>query len=118
MIAHIVLFSPKDGLNESEKRSLAQSVLNCVRSISTIKRATVGRSIVVDSGRARYFGHEAYEFAACLEFSTTEDLVSYLNHPMHQTLGRLFWEFCAKTTISEIEVVDLASNSALDMLVK
>lgn len=63
-------------------------------------------------------GHEAYEFAACLEFESAKELSAYLNHPLHQELGRLFWECCAKTTISEVELVNLDSESAIDTLVK
>lgn len=62
-------------------------------------------------------GHEAYEFAACLEFHSGKELAAYLNHPLHQELGRMFWECCAKTTISEVELVDLNSESTIDKLV-
>ena len=118
MIAHIVLFSPKPDLEESTKRSFAQSVIDCCKSIPHVRRASIGRRTVVNAGYDRNLGHDAYEFAAYLEFDSSGELTSYLNHPMHQELGRLFWECCAKTTIAEVELVDLNIESIVDELVQ
>lgn len=117
MIAHIVLFSPKDHLDLSMKRSLAQSVINTCRSISSIHRAVVGRSVAIQAGYDRFFGDKTYDFAAVLEFKERKDLVAYLNHPLHEELGKLFWEACERTTISEVEWFDLEDPNSIDALV-
>lgn len=102
MIAHIVLFSPKAQLNMAERLAFAQTVLDVCSAISAISRFRVGRRIDVDPGYVRSFGQETYEFAAVLEFESQADLVRYLQDPEHHRLGRLFWESCDRTVVSEV----------------
>ena len=51
-------------------------------------------------------GDKTYEFAAVLEFQDEAALTGYLQHPMHHELGRLFWENCERTVVSEVEYLD------------
>jgi hypothetical protein len=51
-------------------------------------------------------GETTYEFAAVLEFQDAAALTGYLQHPMHHELGRLFWDNCEKTVVSEVEYLD------------
>lgn len=116
MIAHIVLFQPKTGLTMAERRSFARSVARMCLSSPWIVRSTVGRRTTIDAGYDRIFGDTTYEFAAVLEFDGPESAVSYLASPDHAELGRLFWECCERTVVTEIDVVDLSSESAVDLL--
>jgi hypothetical protein len=78
----------------------------CFRSIASIARVVVGRRAHVDAGYTREFGEQTYEFAAVLEFKNRAGLIDYLRHPLHHELGRMFWESCERTVISEVEMHD------------
>jgi hypothetical protein len=106
MIIHLVLFNPKPGLSDAQSRLFAQSVGEAFRSIDCIERVRLGPRISVDPGYVRLFGDKTYQFVAILEFPDRAALVAYLQHPRHQVLGRLFWEACESTIVSEHEMVD------------
>jgi hypothetical protein len=107
MIAHIVLFEPKPGLDSSKKLAFAQSVLDLCRAVPSVKRISLGKRVDVDPGYARSLGDTTYRYAAILEFEHTDGLVSYLRDPKHDALGRLFWEYCERAIVSEVDWVDL-----------
>jgi hypothetical protein len=117
VIAHIVLFTPKAGLNTEDMRSFAQAILRTCSDIPQVKRAIVGRNADIDAGYARNFGDKTYKYAAVLEFESKDDLVSYLKHPSHQALGRQFWQHCEATVIMEVEFAYASSPDADDLLV-
>ena len=117
MISHIVLFEPKPDVTKEQIKSFAQQFALVIESIPSIKRATVGKSIHVDTGTARNFGDQTYSFAAVMEFADREGLVEYLNHPAHRELGRLFWLSCKGTIVSEVEGVDAKSADVAHFLV-
>lgn len=116
MIAHIVLFTPKSDLPVESIRSFELQMGDCFRSIDTIARVSVGRRTAVDAGYGRYFGEQTYEFAAILEFKDPAGLANYLNHPLHHELGRMFWERCERTVISECEMYDGRDPNLPDLL--
>ena len=106
MIAHVVLFNPKADLTAERMQTFTKSMGECFRSIDHIRRATVGREAQVDPGYARSFGDKTYQFAAILEFDDEAGLIAYLRHPRHEELGRLFWECCDSTIVSEHQIID------------
>lgn len=104
MIQHIVLFTPKPGLPAAERRRFAEAALDTLAGSPDIQRFTLGRRVEVDAGYPRSFGDAAYAFAAVLEFADRGALVRYLTSPRHAELGRLFWELCERTVVTEVEV--------------
>ncbi len=56
-------------------------------------------------------GDKTYEFAAVLEFEDESRLVTYLTSPMHEELGRLFWQYCESAVVSEVESVGLGEEA-------
>ena len=116
MIAHIVLFEPKSGLDQSQKLAFAQSVIETCKSIESIKRISVGRSVEIDPGYARSIGDTTYKYAAVLEFGSADGLVGYLNDPKHDVLGRLFWQYCERAVISEVEWIEVDAADAASKL--
>lgn len=116
MIAHIVLFEPKPSIDTASKRLFAQTVVESLRSIASIKRVRIGRSVSVDPGYDRSMGDTTYQFAAILEFEDHDALMAYLTHPRHQELGRTFWLNCDRTVISEVEMADPHDESVVDLL--
>lgn len=116
MIAHIVLFTPKQDLTNEERRSFASSVIEALRTIPSVSRYTLGKRISVNSGYERSFGDMTYDRSAVLEFAGTEELVAYLNHPLHHRLGELFWKYCADTVVVEVETPPEDFDQSVDFL--
>jgi hypothetical protein len=113
VIQHIVLFTPKPGLDHNQRRAFAGTTMKTLGHSPDIARFTVGRRVNVDAGYDRSFGSEPYEDAAVLEFVDREGLVRYLRSADHEVLGRLFWESCERTVVSEVTVVDANDVDAL-----
>ena len=91
MISHVVLFRPRATLSADERHSLVASLRGAVEGIAEIKRATIGRRLLL--GRPGYETQmaEHYEYSAILEFDSEADLRSYLDHPAHTDLGKLLF---------------------------
>lgn len=61
-------------------------------------------------------GDSTYSLAAVLEFNDRARLIEYLRHPLHEALGREFWEVSRSTVVVEVES-RLASEWRVDELV-
>ena len=118
VISHIVLFTPKEGLTAGQTLLFAQQLQLTMFSVPSVRRATVGRRVDVDSGSTRSFGDTAYQFSAVVEFDGISGLIEYLAHPLHRELGRLFWEYCSATAILEVDSVDAKTGAVVDLLVR
>ena len=91
MVAHVVLFKPKPGLDTAARQRLARGFEHALRDIPTIRRAQVGRRILHGRPYEQLMTVD-YEYAAIIEFDNVADLKAYLAHPAHDTLGALFFE--------------------------
>ena len=91
MVAHVVLFKPKPGLDAGVRQRLAAAFEGALREIPSIRRAHVGRRIRHGRPYEQLMTVD-YEYAAILEFDTLEDLKAYLAHGAHDALGALFFE--------------------------
>ena len=91
MISHIVLFRPKSSLSAGERRALIDSLERAVSGIPTIKRANIGKRVLLNRPGYETQMAEHYEYSAILEFETEADLRAYLDHPAHVDLGRLLF---------------------------
>jgi hypothetical protein len=114
VIAHIVLFEPKSTVSEGEREAFSAALKRAFSAIPGIERARVGRRISPDVEYALDLGHSTYKYAAVLEFADLGRLKSYLAHPAHQELGRLFWENCSSTVILDVEWVKSISDVQMD----
>ena len=110
MIQHIVLFNAKSDLSMASRGLFAQTALGVLRRSPHLGRFTVGRRVALDAGYERSFGDKTYEYAAVLEFANAEALIGYLNSADHGELGRLFWEMCESTVVTEVEVEVSSAN--------
>jgi hypothetical protein len=88
MISHIVLFRPRATLSDSERAELIASLQAAVSGIPTIRRATIGKRILLDRPGYETQMAEHYEYSAILEFESEADLRAYLDHPAHVDLGK------------------------------
>jgi hypothetical protein len=91
VIAHIVLFRPRATLTADERQTLVNALRGAVEGIPQIKRATIGRRILLNRPGYETQMAEHYEYSAILEFESEADLRAYLDHPSHNDLGRLLF---------------------------
>ena len=91
MIAHIVLFRPRATLTADQRQTLVNALRAAVEGIPQVKRATIGRRILLNRPGYETQMAEHYEYSAILEFESEADLRAYLDHPSHNDLGRLLF---------------------------
>ncbi len=91
MISHVVLFRPRPALTEADRNALIAALRHAVSGIPTIRRATIGKRILLNRPGYETQMAEHFEYSAILEFDSETDLRAYLDHPAHVDLGnRLF----------------------------
>lgn len=88
MIAHVVLFRPKSTLGAADRNALISALRDAVAGIASIRRAQIGKRILLNRPGYETQMAEDYEYAAILEFASEADLRAYLDHPAHVDLGR------------------------------
>jgi hypothetical protein len=105
MIAHVVLFEPRPDLTPGERAAFAASFEHALTSIPAVHRARVGMRR--NLGRA-YDAHNRCElsFVAIIEFASETDLLTYLDHPAHQELGRRFYETAETALVYDFELTE------------
>jgi hypothetical protein len=91
VIAHIVLFRPRATLTADQRKTLVNALRGAVEGIPQIRRATIGRRILLNRPGYESQMTEHYEYSAVLEFDSEADLRAYLDHPSHNALGRLLF---------------------------
>lgn len=116
MVVHVVFFTPKPEVGTDGLRLFAQSIQELLRQIPGVERALVGKALHVPPEYSRSMGETTYEFAAVLEFQSTQQLVEYLNHPAHRQLGRLFWDYCGAAVVMEAEMHDVLRSELADLV--
>lgn len=90
MIAHVVLFKPKDSLSPGDRSALAQALATAIEQIPSVRRAQVGRRVTHGRPYEQVMRVD-YTHVAILEFDDLEGLQAYLRHPAHEELARRFF---------------------------
>ena len=91
MISHVVLFRPRPTLTADQRLTLVTALGNAVEGIPQIKRASIGKRLLLNRPGYETQMAEHYEYSAILEFDSEADLRAYLDHPAHNELGRLLF---------------------------
>lgn len=99
MIAHIVLFEPKATTTDEAREAFLDAMKLAFREIPSVSRSMVSKRIAIGAGYESKIGDQTYSYASIVEFEGVEGLKAYLEHPLHQRLGQLFWENCDRTII-------------------
>jgi Stress responsive A/B Barrel Domain len=105
MIAHVVLFKPKRGLSTDERAAFVEALERSLTQIPVIKRASVGRRVVLGRDYDRQAGGD-YPFLAVLEFATEDDLRRYLDDPAHRSLGEQFYTKAEAALALDFELLE------------
>jgi hypothetical protein len=103
MIAHVVLFEPKATITEADRETFLDAMRSAFKEIPAVTRSMVAERRLIGAGYEAELGDTAYSYVSVVEFEGIQELKSYLDHPLHQRLGQLFWEYCERTTIIDAE---------------
>ena len=110
MISHVVLFRPRGTLTVTERATLIEALRAAVSGIPSIKRATIGKRLLLNRPGYETQMAEHFEYSAILEFDSEADLRNYLDHPAHVALGRLLF-----TAADAVLAYDFVSTSLSDL---
>ena len=91
MVSHIVLFRPRPSLTAGERQTLVAALRGAVEGIPQIRRATIGKRLLLNRPGYETQMAEHYEYSAILDFNSEADLRAYLDHPSHNELGKLLF---------------------------
>src|SRR5688572_18196818 len=109
MIAHIVLFRPKASLSDDARRALIAALQQAVSGIPSIRRATIGKRVLLNRPGYETQMAEHYEYSAILEFENESALRAYLDHPSHVDLGRMLFTAADAVLAYDFAAVDPAT---------
>ena len=91
MVAHVVLFKVRPGLDAEARQGLASAFERALREIPSIRRAQIGRRVTHGRPYEQLMTVD-YEYAAILEFDDVAGLKAYLADPAHEALGARFFD--------------------------
>jgi hypothetical protein len=104
MIVHVVLFSPKPDLSESDRRTLLDALSAAATGIPSIRRFRVGKRVKHSLPGYEQMMRDDYEFAVVIEFDDVAGLKAYLQHPAHAAAGHHFTASASKALAYDYEV--------------
>ena len=106
MIAHMILFTPRAGLGESERAHLLESLAQAVAAIPSIRRFRIGRRVTHGLPGYEQLMREDYQYAALLDFDDVEGLKAYLAHPAHGAVGKHFTVSADRSLAYDYEIME------------
>ena len=112
MIAHLVLYRPKPGLDAEARAEFVDALTAAHRDIPTIRRFTIGRRL---EGGPVYNGIAIpdFPFMALIEFDDVDGLRSYLAHPVHAGLGQVFRSSLDAALVFDFQTADAGEAQQL-----
>jgi hypothetical protein len=108
MISHVVLFRPKTSLSSDQRLALVTALRHAVSDIPSIKRAIIGKRVLLNRPGYETQMAEHYEYSAILEFENETALRAYLDHPSHVDLGRMLFTAADAVLAYDFAAVDPA----------
>ena len=114
MVTHIVMFRPRAGLTDAQRRRLADTMKAVMRDVPQLRRARFGQR--VRTGRPyEQLMRADYPYLALLEFDDQAALNAYMAHPVHERLGDVFFE-CFEDALMYDYMLD-EGDAAIEALV-
>ena len=114
MIAHVVIFRPRPGLSDTDRRDLADAFREALRDIPSIRRARIGRRVTHGRPYESLMGVD-YQYAAILEFDDLAGLEAYLEHPAHDALASRFFATFEEALMYDFDLKD-GTDGVADLL--
>ena len=103
VIAHVILFRPRPDVTLPERRAIIDAYAVALRDIPTIRRARVGRRVMVGRSYEDLMRTDL-PYAAILEFDDPDGLRAYLDHPAHQEMATRLFAAIAETLVYDFEM--------------
>lgn len=107
MIAHVVLFRPKNLLADDARDAFIDAIVTARRAIPSVRRFWVGRRLAGEVPSYRIPTAD-FPFAAVVEFDDRDGLVAYLRHPAHEALGAALHATVDAALVFDYEIGDAA----------
>lgn len=111
MILHLVLFTPRASVVDDEQDRFGRALERALTAIPTVVSYRIGRRIRF--GAAYETISATFEYCGVIEFADREGLATYLAHPAHDELGRLFYQTSAEAFAGDFDAVASAPAAAL-----
>ena len=104
-VSHIVLLRPKPSLTAVEREALLDAMRLAFTTIAEIRRVRIGKRRQLGRGYESLMT-EDYEFLCVIEFDDEAALKTYLDHPAHAELGKLFFVSAERALVYDYEMVE------------
>jgi len=111
MIVHVVLFSPRPDLSDSDRTALIAALESASKHIPSIKRLRIGKRVKHSLPGYEQMMRDDYEYAVIIEFDDVEGLKAYLQHPAHAAAGHHFTASASKALAYDYEVAESITHS-------
>lgn len=108
MIAHIILFEPREELDDTTRALFAEIVAKAATEIPSIRRFRIGTRVTHGLPGYEQTMKEHYGYAAVIEFDDADGLREYLRHPAHAALGHHFSASSKRALAYDFDLVDVA----------
>jgi stress responsive alpha/beta barrel protein len=115
MIVHAVLFRPKANVTGSARQAMFDALTVAATEIPSVRRFHIGKRVTHGAGYERMMTAD-FPFAALVEFDDLAGLQAYLQHPMHEKLGELFYALLDVGLVYDYEVFEPALGFSLQGL--
>lgn len=109
MVLHIVLFRPKPTVTDSDRAAMFEALRVASTEIPAVQTFYVGERL---THGADYEALAAanFPYAAVVSFENLEALQSYLKHPKHGEVGRLFYELLEAGMVYDYEEISTSAR--------
>jgi len=104
MIAHVLLFRLRDDLPPAEQRALVEAYAVALREIPSIRRAQVGRRILMGCSYEASMRTD-FPYAAILEFDDAIGVRAYLEPPAHVEMATRFAAAAVERLVYDFEMM-------------
>ena len=111
VIAHVVLFRPRAGLDQAAGRALLEAIEATPGQVASVRRLWVGRR--VEPAPTYLLGQMPdFPFASVIEFDDRAGLEAYLAHPWHAEISRRFYAVVESAQAFDFETADARAAAA------
>ena len=112
MVWHLVLMKPRPDLTIADRQALLRAFDVAVREIPTVRDVHVGRR-VTHGAAYEQTAPDVADYMVSIAFDDLDGLHTYLRHPLHEELGRRFYQSVSAGLAYDFEVEGAAGLTRL-----
>jgi hypothetical protein len=101
-VSHLVLMKPRPELTPANRQAFLDAFDRAMREIPTVRGVRIGRRIM--HGAAYEPSAPTMDYVAIIDFDDLAGLQTYLRHPAHEELGRLFGQSLSGSLVYDFEL--------------